>query len=101
MLLPNTSEIWGMPAAEAVVMSRKPRPPGTKISLCAGRSAPPLSVSAMVGRRFSRMISLVRRFFRSVYGLLAPPRIVGSLPVIMHSTPSTNPMPLTVPAPTG
>ena len=64
--LPNTSEICGMPAADAVVMSRKPRPPGTKISLCVGRSAPPDSVSWMVGSRFSRMMSLVRRFFFSV-----------------------------------
>ena len=99
--LPNTSEICGMPAADTLVMSRKPRPPGMKISLCVGRSAPPDSVREIVGSRFSLMISLARRFFFSVNGLLAPPRMVGSLPVIMHSTPSTTPMPATVPAPTG
>ena len=32
--------------------------------------------------------------FRSVHGLLAPPRTVGSLATITHSTPSTTPMPV-------
>jgi hypothetical protein len=64
-----------------------------KISLCVGRSAPPDSVRDDGGQPVLAMISLVRRFFFSVYGLLAPPRMVGSLPVIMHSTPSTTPMP--------
>ena len=40
VLLPNTSASDGMPAAERRVMSRNPRPPGTKISPWVGRSAP-------------------------------------------------------------
>ena len=72
-----------------------------KISLWVGRSAPPDSTSEIVGSRFSIAISLARRIFFSVYGLLAPPRTVGSLAMIMHSTPSTTPMPVTTLAPTG
>ena len=89
-----------MPAADSRVMSRKIWPPGMKMSFCVGRSAPPDSVSPIVGSRFSSAISLARSVFFSVYGLDAPPRIVGSLPLIMHSTPSTTPMPHTTLAPT-
>ena len=72
-----------------------------KISFCVGRSAPPDSTSATVGSPFSS------RDLRGAEDLLdrpgvrpAPPFTVGSLAVIMHSTPSTTPMPVTTLAPT-
>ena len=71
-----------------------------KISFWVGRSAPPDSTRLMQGSRLARAISLARRAFLSVHGLLAPPRTVGSLAVIRHSTPSTTPMPVTSDAPT-
>ena len=37
----------------------------------------------------------------TVYGLAAPPRNVGSLALMRHSTPSTRPIPAMRPAPTG
>ncbi len=89
-----------MPAAEARVRSRKIWPPGMKISFWVGRSAPPDSVSPIEGSRFSKAISEARSTFFSVHGLDAPPRTVGSLPLIMHSTPLTTPMPVTTLAPT-
>ena len=46
------------------------------------------------------MISWKRRLLRIVYGLEVPPRTVGSDAVIMHSTPSTTPIPFTCEAPT-
>ena len=46
-------------------------------------------------------ISAARSTFFSVHGLVAPPRTVGSLALIMHSTPLTTPMPVTTLAPTG
>lgn len=98
--LPKTTAIVGMPAAESRVRSRKMAPPGMKISFCEGRSAPPDSTRLMQGRRLARAMSLARRAFLSDHGLLAPPRTVGSLAVIRHSTPSTIPMPVTSEAPT-
>ena len=100
MELPKTSAIVGSLRALARVMSRNSRPPGMKISFCVGRSAPPDSTSATVGSPFSSAIWLARKIFRTVHGLLAPPFTVGSLAVIMHSTPSITPMPVTTLAPT-
>ena len=100
MELPNTSAIVGLRSALARVRLRKPRPPGTKISFCVGRSAPPDSTRLIVGSRFSSATCAARPIFLSVHGLLAPPRTVGSLATIMHSTPSTTPMPVTTLAPT-
>ena len=71
-----------------------------KISFCVGRSAPPDSTSATVGRPFSSAICEARKIFLTVQGFDAPPFTVGSLAVIMHSTPSTTPMPVTTLAPT-
>ena len=85
----------GRLAADERVMSRKSLPPGMKISFCVGRSAPPDSTSATVGRRFSSAICEARKIFLTVHGLLAPPFTVGSLAVIMHSTPSMTPIPVT------
>src|SRR3954449_929451 len=47
--LPKTSATVGIFAADLRVRSRKPRPPGMKISLCVGRSAPPGSTRVMTG----------------------------------------------------
>ncbi len=99
--LPNTTATVGIPAAESRVRSRNSAPPGMKISFWLGRSAPPDSTRFTSGSRFSRAMAFARRAFRSVQGLLAPPRTVGSLAVITHSTPSMTPMPVTSPAPTG
>ncbi|SKV62386.1 Uncharacterised protein [Mycobacteroides abscessus subsp. abscessus] len=65
-----------------------------------GRSAPPDSTSEITGKRFLKAISLARRTLRRVQGLLVPPLTVGSLATIMHSTPSTTPIPVTREAPT-
>ena len=53
-----------------------------------------------MGRPFFSAISEARKIFFTVHGLLAPPFTVGSLAVIMHSTPSMTPMPVTTDAPT-
>lgn len=98
---PNTTATVGMPAADSRVRSRKSAPPGMKISFWLGRSAPPDSTRLTSGRRLVSAISLARRAFFSVHGLLAPPRTVGSLAVITHSVPSITPMPVTSDAPTG
>ena len=98
--LPKTSAIVGCLRADERVRSRKSRPPGMKISFCVGRSAPPDSTSEIVGRLFSSAICEARKIFLTVQGLLAPPFTVGSLALIMHSTPSTTPMPVTTDAPT-
>ena len=100
MELPNTSAMVGMPAADSRVRSRKPCPPGMKISFWVGRSAPPDSTSEISGSRFCRAIWLARSIFFNVHGLLVPPLTVGSLATSMHSTPSTTPMPVTTLAPT-
>ena len=100
MELPKTSAMVGMPAADSRVRSRNIWPPGMKISFWVGRSAPPDSTSEITGSRFSMAIWLARRTFFSVHGLLVPPLTVGSLATIMHSTPSTTPMPVTTLAPT-
>ena len=100
MELPNTSATVGSLRALARVMSRNSRPPGMKISFCVGRSAPPDSTSATLGSPFSSAIWLARKIFLTVHGLLAPPFTVGSLAVIITSTPSTTPMPVTTLAPT-
>ncbi len=99
--LPNTTATVGMPAADSRVRSRNRAPPGMKISFWLGRSAPPDSTRFTSGRRLCSAISLARRALRSVQGLLAPPRTVGSLAVITHSTPSITPIPVTSAAPTG
>nr|BFE81040.1 hypothetical protein GCM10020093_036410 [Planobispora longispora] len=101
MELPNTRAIVGIPAADRRVRSRKIRPPGMKISFCVGRSAPPDSTRLTSGSRFSSAMSAARSVLRRVHGLDAPPRTVGSLATITHSTPSTTPMPVTTLAPTG
>ncbi len=100
MALPNTAVTVGMPAADSRVRSRKTRPPGMKISLWLGRSAPPDSTRLITGSRLAMAMSLARKVLRRVHGLLAPPRTVGSLAEIRHSTPSTTPMPITMLAPT-
>ncbi len=89
-----------MPAADSRVRSLNSAPPGMKISFWLGRSAPPDSTSETTGSRLAYAISFARRAFFSVQGLLAPPRTVGSLAVIRHSTPSITPMPVTREAPT-
>ena len=101
MELPKTSAIVGMPAADSLVRSRKSLPPGMKMSFWLGRSAPPDSTREITGSRFSLAMSLARKTFRTVHGLLAPPRTVGSFATITHSTPSTTPMPVTTLAPSG
>ncbi len=98
--LPKTTAIVGMPAADSRVRSRKIAPPGMKISFWDGRSAPPDSTRLISGSRLASAMSLARSAFFSDQGLLAPPRTVGSLAVITHSTPSTTPMPVTREAPT-
>ena len=98
--LPNTTATVGIPAADSRVRSRKIAPPGMKISFWDGRSAPPDSTRLMQGSRLARAMSLARRAFFRLQGLLAPPRTVGSLAVIRHSTPSTTPIPVTSEAPT-
>lgn len=90
----------GMPAADSRVRSLNSAPPGMKISFWLGRSAPPDSTSEISGSRLAEAISLARSAFFSDQGLLAPPRTVGSLAVIRHSTPETVPMPVTSEAPT-
>ena len=90
-----------MRAAESRVRSRNTRPPGMKISAWLGRSAPPDSTRLTIGRRLASAISPARRVFFNEYGLTAPPRTVGSLAMITHSTPSMTPMPVTTLAPTG
>ena len=71
-----------------------------KISFWVGRSAPPDSTRLIVGSLFSWAICAARNDFFNVQGLLAPPFTVGSLATIMHSTPSTTPMPVMMLAPT-
>lgn len=97
---PKTTATVGIPAADNLVRSRKIAPPGMKISFCDGRSAPPDSTRLMQGSRLARAMSLARRAFFRLQGLLAPPRTVGSFAVIRHSTPSTTPIPVTSDAPT-
>ena len=98
--MPKTIAIVGTLRADERVMSRNSLPPGMKISFCVGRSAPPDSTSATVGRLFSSAICEARKIFFTVQGLLAPPFTDGSLAVIMHSTPSITPIPVTTLAPT-
>ena len=98
--LPNTSDTTGRRSADDRVMSRKPRPPGMKMSFWLGRSAPPDSTRLIEGSRFSAAICAARCVLRIVNALVAPPFTVGSLATIMHSTPSTTPMPVTTEAPT-
>ncbi len=97
---PKTTATVGTPAAERRVRSRKTAPPGMKISFWEGRSAPPDSTRLMQGSRLASAMSLALSAFLRLHGLLAPPRTVGSLAVIRHSTPSTTPMPVTSEAPT-
>ena len=99
--LPNTTDTVGMPAAESRVRSRNTCPPGMKISAWLGRSAPPDSTRLISGSRLASAISPARTVLRSVYGFTAPPRTVGSLATITHSTPSTTPIAVTTLAPTG
>src|SRR5258708_17357133 len=87
--LPNTTEIVGMRILERRAISRNPRPPGTKILLCTGRSAPADSTNIIVVRRFSRAISASRAFFQRPASPVEPPLAVASLATIMHSRPET------------
>src|SRR5579872_4452305 len=98
---PNTTQTVGMPAAESCVRLRKVAPPGTKMSACLGRSAPPDSVRETYGRRLRLAISWERSPLATVVGLEDPPRTVGSLAVTTHSTPDTTPSPTTSPPPRG
>ncbi len=100
MELPNTSATVGRRSALALVMLRNEPPPGMKMSFWVGRSAPPDSTRLMVGSPHSWAICAARWPFFSVLGLDAPPFTVGSLATIMHSTPSTTPMPVMREAPT-
>ncbi len=65
-----------------------------------GRSAPPDSTRLITGSRLALAISPARSDLRSEYGLTDPPRTVGSLAMITHSTPETTPIPVTRLAPT-
>ena len=98
--LPNTSATVGMASADSSVSSWKIRPAGTNRSSWVGRSAPPDSTRLTTGSRLTRAISNARRVLRSEYGFIAPPRTVGSWPMITASTPDTTPMPVTTVAPT-
>ncbi len=98
--LPKTSATVGRRSALARVMLRNEPPPGMKMSFCVGRSAPPDSTRLIVGSPHSAAICAARWPFLSVLGLDEPPFTVGSLATIMHSTPSTTPMPVTSEAPT-
>ena len=98
--LPKTSAIVGMPIADSSVRSWKIRPAGTNRSDWVGRSAPPDSTRLMRGSRLRRAISRARRFLRSVYGFIEPPRTVGSCAISTHSTPDTTPTQVTMLAPT-
>ena len=91
---------WARRRPSCRVRSRKARPPGMKISAWAGRSAPPDSTRLIDGRRFWRAMSEARAPLRKEKGFMAPPRTVGSLAPIRHSTPSTTPMPDDEDAPT-
>ena len=53
-----------------------------------GRSAPPDSTRWSSGRRFSWAICIARSALRDGHVVFVPPRTVGSLAMIMHSTPS-------------
>jgi hypothetical protein len=71
-----------------------------KMSFCVGRSAPPDSTRLIVGSPFSSATWAARKPFLTVTGLDEPPFTVGSLATIMHSTPSTTPMPVMIEPPT-
>src|SRR3984957_16128867 len=98
--LPKTSAIVGTPIADSSVRSWKIRPAGTNRSDWVGRSAPPDSTRLMTGSRLRRAISRARRFLRSVYGFIEPPRTVGSDAISTHSAPDTTPTQVTMLAPT-
>ena len=98
--LPNTSATVGTACADSSVSSWKIRPAGTNRSAWVGRSAPPDSTRFITGSRLVRAISSARRVLRSEYGFIAPPRTVGSCPMITHSTPEMTPIPVTSLAPT-
>src|SRR6266511_414593 len=53
----------------------------------------------MHGRWFCSAISCARRCFFTVSGKYVPPLTVASLATITHSSPSTTPIPVTIPAP--
>ncbi len=82
-------------------MLRNHLPPVMNTSAWVGRSAPPDSTRLMSGIRFSRAMSWARSDLARVTGLEEPPRVVGSLPEITHSTPDTTPIPETVLPPSG
>ncbi|SKV81057.1 Uncharacterised protein [Mycobacteroides abscessus subsp. abscessus] len=64
--LPKTRASVGSPAALCWVKSWNSCPPGTKISACVGRSAPPDSTMLMMGSRFSRAMAMPRNTLRKV-----------------------------------
>ncbi len=86
-------------AADIWVSLRKLAPPGTNTSAWLGRSAPPDSVRLTSGRRLRSAMSMARRALCMVIGLWAPPLTVGSLALTRHSTPLTQPIPVTRPTP--
>ena len=90
----------GWPAPTARSARGRSARPGTNRSAWVGRSAPPDSTRLTTGSRLTRAISSARRVLRSEYGFIAPPRTVGSCPMITHSTPETTPIPVTTLAPT-
>ena len=98
---PKTSDSVGMPARDSAVRSWKVRPPRTKMSFWARRSAPADSVRLMVGSRFSRATCSERSDLVTENGFIAPPFTVGSAPPTRHSTPLTQPIPDTDDPPTG
>jgi hypothetical protein len=98
---PNTRLRVGMPARLSAVRSWKVRPPRTKMSFWARRSAPADSVRLIVGSRFSRATSRERSDLVTEKGFMAPPLTVGSAPPTRHSTPLTQPIPATDEPPTG
>src|ERR1043165_1893987 len=97
--LPNTRQIVGILDCERRVRSRKPRPPGTKIFDCTGRSAPADSIIEIDGRGWGSAIPLTPPDSHPVTSLPAPPWPVDSLAVISPSPPEPRPMPPISPAP--
>src|SRR5678815_1682745 len=77
--LPNTRQIVGICDCERRVRSRNPRPPGTKIFDCTGRSAPADSIIEIDGRWLCSAMSLNRPDFHAVISLTAPPLELDAL----------------------
>src|SRR5256885_6115013 len=91
--LPNTRQIVGICACERRVRSRNPRPPGTKILDCTGRSAPADSIIEIEGRRLCSAVSLGRPGLPPDISPIAPPLAVDFLSGVKDSTPAHPPVP--------